>query len=163
MSANYSRSCQKINLRLLRCLTARTALYHRDSKHSFLRILAIGNSSRNYDIVNRIFENAGNSSQTGIHVLFAQDIGSPWRLSGGVNWFKNDIDALETFLLFPTRRPFALAASQDDTWDLTLNNQLQLPRAIALQASYIDYATRNVPQGIGRARTSVDSPPNGRL
>ena len=45
---------------------------------------------------------------------------------------------------------------RDDTWDLTFNNQIQLPRAGELQASYIYYAARNVPQGRERARSSVD-------
>ena len=133
-----------------------TAVYHRDISDSFLRILAIDESNPTYDIVNRIFENAGDSTQTGVEVLLEQDIVDQWRLSGGVNWYQNDIDALETVLLFPAPRPFALAASTDHTWDLTLNNRIALPRAIELQAGYIRYAERNVPQGIERARSSVD-------
>ena len=133
-----------------------TALYHRDIKDSFLRIFAIDDSNPNYDIVNRIFENAGNSAQTGIQVLLAQEIIDQWRLSGNVNWYQNDIDPLETTLLFPTRRPFSLPGSKDDTWSLNVNNQIRLPRAIDLQASYIYYAARNIPQGIERARSSVD-------
>ena len=133
-----------------------TAVYHRDISDSFLRILAIDESNPTYDIVNRIFENAGNSTQTGVEVLLEQDIVDQWRLSGGATWYRNDIDALETVLFFPTPRPFALAASTDHTWDLTLNNRIALPRAIELQAGYIYYAERNVPQGIERARSSVD-------
>ena len=91
-----------------------------------------------------------------MEILLEQDIVDQWRLSGGVNWYRNDIDALETVLLFPAPRPFALAASTDHTWDLTLNNRMALPRAIELQAGYIRYAERNVPQGIERARSSVD-------
>ena len=104
-----------------------TALYHRDITDAFFRVFAIDDSNPRYDIVNRIFENAGDSTQTGVELLLEQDIGDPWRLSGGVNWYRNDIDAFDTILLFPTRRPFALAASTDNTWDLTLNNQLRLP------------------------------------
>ena len=133
-----------------------TALYYRAIEDSFLRLFAIDDSNLNYDIVNRIFENAGNSTQTGVEVLLEHEIGDQWRVSGSVNWFKNDIDAFETILLFPTRRPFALAASEDDTWDVTLNNQIQLPNAIELQLSYIYYAERNVPQGRERSRSSVD-------
>ena len=133
-----------------------TALYHRDIQDSFLRVFAIDDSNPSYNIVNRIFENAGNSSQTGVEVLFEHQLAAAWRASGSVNWFRNDIDALETTLLFPTRRPFALAASRDDTWDLTLNNRLELPGAVELQASYIYAAGRNVPQGRERARSSFD-------
>jgi outer membrane receptor protein involved in Fe transport len=135
--------------------SASTALYHRDISDSFLRIFAIDDSNPNYDIVNRIFENAGNSKQTGVQVLLAQSVGL-WRGTSNVNWFMNDIDALETVLLFPIRRPFAVAGSSGDTWDLTLNNRFQLPRAIELQANYIYYAGRNVPQGRERPRSSFD-------
>ena len=124
-----------------------TAIYRRDIADAFQRILARDDSDLNYNIVNRLFENAGNFTQTGAEVTAEQQISAPWRLSGSVNWFVNDIEALETELLFPTRRPFSLAASRDDTWNLTINNQVQLPREGELQLSYIYYAGRNVPQG----------------
>ena len=133
-----------------------TAVYRRDIADAFQRIFAFDDSSVSYDVVNRIFENAGNSTQTGVEVVAEQQISVPWRLSGSVNWFMNDIDALETELLFPTRRPFVLAASRDDTWNLTINNQVRLPREGELRLSYIYYAGRNVPQGRERARSSLD-------
>ncbi len=133
-----------------------TAVYHRDISDSFLRILAIDDSNPSYDIVNRIFENAGNSAQTGIEIILEQQIAAPWSVSGSINWFTNDIEALDTILLFPTPRPFTLAASNEDTWDFTVNNRVQLPRAGELQLSYIYYAARNVPQGRERARSSLD-------
>ena len=133
-----------------------TAIYHRDLADAFQRVFAIDDTNPDYDIVNRIFENAGNSTQTGIEVIVEQQIAAPWRLSGSVNWFTNDIEALETTLLFPTPRPFTLAASRDDTWDFTINNQFRLPRTGELQLSYIYYARRNVPQGRERARSSLD-------
>ena len=136
--------------------SATAALYHRDITDAFLRVFAIDDSNPNFDIVNRIYENAGNSRHTGIQLLLAQEVGSRWRATANVNWFANDIDPLETTLLFPTRRPFTLAASSDDTWDLTFNNQVQLPKASELQVTYIYYAARNIPQGRQRARSSFD-------
>ena len=133
-----------------------TALYHRDIADSFFRVFAIDDSNPNYDVVNRIFDNAGNSAHTGVEVLVEHEITEPWQVSGSVNWFKNRIDAFETTLLFPTRRRFSLAASKDDTWDVTVNNQIRLPSALELQLSYIYYGARNVPQGRERARASVD-------
>ena len=133
-----------------------TSFYYRDIEDAFFRIYAIDDSNPNYDIINRIFENAGNSTQTGLELLFSQEINDVWSLSGNVNLFENDIDAFETTLLFPTVRPFALAASNDDTWDLKINNELSLPGALEVQLSYIYYAERNVPQGRERDRSSVD-------
>lgn len=136
--------------------SARAAVYRRDISDAFLRILAIDDSNPDYDIVNRIYENAGTSHQTGVEFLLEQQLSGSWRASGSVNWFNNDIDALETTLFFPTRRPFSLAASQQSTWDFTLNNQFRLPHAAELLVSAIYYGRRNVPQGFERARSSVD-------
>ncbi len=136
--------------------TGSAAVYHRDVSDAFLRIFAIDDSNPSYDIVNRIFENAGNFRQTGVQLTASQQIVRPWRMTGSVNWFQNDIEALETMLFFPTRRPFTLSASKDHTWDMTLNNRFVLPRGLEFQANYIRYASRNVPQGRERPRSSLD-------
>jgi outer membrane receptor protein involved in Fe transport len=136
--------------------TGSAAVYHRDVSDAFLRIFAIDDSNPNYDIVNRIFENAGNFRQTGVQVTASHEIVRPWRVTASVNWFQNDIEALDTILFFPTRRPFTLSGSKDHTWDTTINNRFVLPRGLELQANYVRYASRNVPQGRERARSSLD-------
>lgn len=133
-----------------------SVVYRRDTQDAFLRVLAIDDSNPDYDVVNRIYENAGNATQTGVEVVVQQRMVAPWNVSASVNWFANEIDALETVLLFPTMRPFTLAASSDRSWDFTVNNRVQLPRSGDLQLSYIYYAARNVPQGRERARSSLD-------
>ena len=65
--------------------TGSAALYHRDVSDAFLRIFAIDDSNPSYDIVNRIFENAGNFRQTGVQVTASQAIAGPWRMTGSVN------------------------------------------------------------------------------
>jgi len=136
--------------------SASTSAYRRDISDAFQRILAIDDSNPNYNIVNRIYQNAGSATQTGLEFIVQQQVMEPWRVSGSINWFTNDIEALQTTLLFPTPRPFSLAASKDDTWDFTINNQIQLPREAEVLFSYIYYARRNVPQGWERARSSLD-------
>jgi outer membrane receptor protein involved in Fe transport len=133
-----------------------TAAYHRDITDAFKRIFAIDSSNPNYDVVNKIYHNVGKSRQTGVQVLFEQDIAAPWRVSGSVNWLVVDIDAFETTLLFPQRRQFALAASSDATWDFNVSNQVELPGAGDLRLGYIYYAARDVPQGRERARSALD-------
>lgn len=148
VEAGYSRSWQGGS--------SSAALYHRDITDAFSRIYAIDDSNPSYDIVNRLFQNAGDSRQTGVQLHAEQQILAPWRVSGQVNLFRNEIDAFSTMLLFPTVRPFALAGSRETSWDMTLGNRLQLPRAIDLQVNYIYYAGRNVTQGRERARSSFD-------
>jgi Outer membrane protein beta-barrel family/Carboxypeptidase regulatory-like domain/TonB-dependent Receptor Plug Domain len=125
--------------------SATAAVFHRNIDDAFLRVFAIDDSNPSYDIVNRIYENAGNSRQTGIQAFVAQEIGASWRLSGNATWYRNAIDALETTLLFPARRSFAVPRSSDGTWDIKINNQIRLPRAAELQVNASYYAKRNVP------------------
>ena len=132
------------------------ALYHRDINDAFSRIFAIDSSNPNYDIVNRLYENAGNTTQTGVQLLADHAVSRSWRASGGVNVYRNNVEAFETILLFPTPRPFALAATDETTWDASVNNQFRLPRAVELNANFIYYAGRNVPQGRERDRSSLD-------
>lgn len=136
--------------------SVRTSGYLRDSDDAFMRILAIDNSNPNYDIVNKIYHNVGHARQTGVELNVDQQLIAAWRISARANWYVNDIDELQTTLLFPTARPITLAASHDDTWDFSVNNRLRLPRAAQLQLSYVYYARRNVPQGWERARSSLD-------
>lgn len=130
--------------------------YRRDIDDAFQRVFAIDDSNPSYDIVNKIYQNVGHSTQTGVEMVAEQQVAAAWRLSGSVNWFVTDIDEFETTLLFPTERPFTIDASNDDTWDLTVNNRLQMPAAGEVQLSFIYYAGRNVPQGYERARSSLD-------
>jgi hypothetical protein len=134
----------------------RASGYHRDITDAFQRIFAIDESNPNYDVVNRIYQNVGQSRQTGVELVGEHQLAKPWRLSASVNWFVRDIDALETTLLFPTTRPFSIPASSDDSWDFTINNRIQLPRAAELQLSHVYYAARSIPQGRERARSSLD-------
>ena len=130
--------------------------YHRDITDAFQRIFAIDNSNPNYDIINRLYENVGQATQTGVHLVAEQQVATQWRVSGSANWYVQDIDSLQTTLLFPTRRPFSAAASRDDTWDLTINNRFRFSSGQEIQLSFINYAARNVHQGRERARSSLD-------
>jgi hypothetical protein len=68
----------------------------------------------------RKVENPFVRPQTGVQVVVDQQVRTPWRVSGSVNVFRNEIDAFETVLPFPRRRPFGLDASTVGTWDATL-------------------------------------------
>jgi hypothetical protein len=136
--------------------SVRASGYRRDISDAFQRVLAIDDSNPDYDIVNRIYQNVGRATQTGIEVVGEQQIIEAWRVYAGVNWFVHDIDDLESVLYFPTERALSIPGSSDDTWDLTINNRVQLPRAAELQVSWIYYARRNVPQGWEHSRSSLD-------
>jgi len=133
-----------------------TAVYHRDIDDAFIRVFAIDDTNPNYDIVNKIFQNIDHTQHQGIELLFSQDIAERWEFSASLNWYEITIDAFETNVLFPTSRPFSIQDSKDDTYDLQLNNELNLPFNVSMQLSYNYQAKRNIPQGTQRARSTMD-------
>ncbi len=136
--------------------SAIVSLYRREIDDPFTRVFAIDNSNPSYSIVNRIYQNVGSGTNTGIEVLFNRDVGERWRLSGSANVYENVIDAAQTTLLFPVQRPFAVPRTEDSTWDMKLNSLLRLPNGIEAQLSFVYYAAKNIAQGREAARSSVD-------
>ena len=132
------------------------SFYRRDIEDPFVRVFAIDDSNPDYEIVNRIYQNVGSGTHTGIELIFSQDIGEHWELSGSANVYENVIDAAETTLLFPVVRPFSVPRSADDTWDMKLNSLLKLPNGIEAQLSVVYYAEKPIAQGREAARSSVD-------
>lgn len=132
------------------------SVYHRAIDDSFIRIFDIDASNPQYSIINRLYTNVGSATNDGIEMILTQDIGDFWKLSGSLNWFENKVDQYATQLLFPVVRPFTVAASTDATWNLSLNNQLNLPWDIRMQLSLTYYAPKNFAQGQDAARSSVD-------
>jgi outer membrane receptor protein involved in Fe transport len=136
--------------------SAIVSLYRRDIDDPFTRVFAIDASNPSYTIVNRVYQNVGSGTHTGLELLFTHDLGSNWRLSGSANWYENVIDAAQTLLLFPVPRPFAVPRTADNTWDAKLNALLRLPGGIEAQLSLVHYAAKNIAQGREAARSSID-------
>jgi hypothetical protein len=136
--------------------SAYVAIYHRDIEDTFQRLYAPDTANLVYPITHKIYQNTGDSSNDGIELTLSQDINDIWSLNASLNWYQNQIDGTTVEVLFPFVRPLTIEASDDDTWDLKLNNSFSLPYETELQLSYIYYADRNIPQGKAFARSSVD-------
>jgi outer membrane receptor protein involved in Fe transport len=130
--------------------------YHRNIDDPFTRVFAIDPSNTTYDIVNRVYQNVGSGTNTGLEMLFTKDAGEFWELSGSVNWYDNVVDAAETTLLFPIPRPFSIPETKDNTWDLKLNSLFEAPGGFRVQLSLVYYAEKNIAQGRQDSRSSVD-------
>jgi len=132
------------------------SVYQRYITDPFIRVFDIDYSNPEYNIVNRIYQNVGSASNEGFEIIAAQDLTDYWSFSGSINWFENEVDRYETTLLFPAPRPFFVNQSSADTWNLNLNNQINLPYEIRMQLSFTYYAERNFSQGKEAARSSLD-------
>ena len=132
------------------------AVYTRRSDDAFQRIFSIDNSNPDYDIINRIYQNTGRATNRGVELLYSQEVKNWWKYSLGANIYRIGIQEYTGTLLFPTVRPFTLAASDDNSWDVKFNNQFTLARGWKGQLTAIYLAARNIPQGRELARSSVD-------
>lgn len=130
--------------------------FHRIIEDPFMRIFAIDSSNMEYNIVNRVYQNTGGATNTGIEILLTQDIEKLAKLSGSFTWYHNQIEAYTGKLLFPYVRPFSIPASDDNTWDFKINGLFNLPKDLQLQVTGIYYAPKNIPQGRQLSRSSVD-------
>jgi len=132
------------------------SIYRRNIDDPFVRVFALDESNPDYDVVNRIYQNVGSGTHTGVELIFTHDLGEHWELSGSANVYENIIDAAETTLLFPYVRPFSVPRSEDDTWDTKLSSLLKLPNGLEAQFSVVYYAEKPIAQGHEAARSSVD-------
>lgn len=136
--------------------SASAAYYYRDIEEPFTRVFAIDATNPSYDIVNRIYQNVGRATNTGVELIGQQKLGSWLTLSGSANFYQIQFDAYNTLLLFPTRRPFHVEASDDTTWDAKVSALFKLPADTELQASFVYYAGKTIAQGTQDARSSFD-------
>ena len=133
-----------------------TSVYHRMIQDQYMRIYSIDDSNPDYDIVNKIYQNTGKATNTGLELLLSQDISNNWKVSGTFNWYSNTINAYQGTLLFPYERTFAIQKTTVDAWNAKINTELLLPKDVTLQLTGVYYSDRNIPQGKELARSSVD-------
>ena len=122
-----------------------------------MRIFSLDESNPDYDIVNKIYQNTGYATNTGIELLMSQHITKNWKLSASLNWYVNHIDHYTGTLLFPYVRPFSIEKSSDNAGDFKINNEIALPANWTLQLTGLYYSEKNIPQGKQLSRSSIDA------
>ncbi|MDB4582294.1 TonB-dependent receptor [Draconibacterium sp.] len=130
--------------------------YHRIIEDAFQRVYSIDESNPDYTIINKIYQNTGSAGNTGLELVFSQQMAKVWKLSGSFNGYNNEIDAYSGIMYFPYERPFSIDATKDKTWDAKLNNQFEFEKGWEIQLTGVYYAEKNIPQGKQLARSSVD-------
>ncbi len=132
------------------------SLFYRNINDPFTRVFAIDDSSNDYSVINKIYQNVGRGTNAGAEIIVTQKIGKAWTFSGNLNYYRNTFDDHQGTILFPFVRPFQIQASSDDTWDIKISNQFRLPKQFQVQLTGIYFAAKNIPQGRQASRSSVD-------
>lgn len=130
--------------------------YHKMINDYFTRIYAIDEQNTGQNIINKVYQNTGKATNTGVEVVFDQAITRFWMLSGSVNWYQNKINEYSGIMYFPYERPFVLSKSSDNPWYAKLNNQLSVWKDMKIQISGSYFASKKIVQGEERSRWGID-------
>jgi len=137
--------------------TSSLAVFHRRITNAFQRIYAIDATSVNYDIINKIYQNTGKATNSGVELVAAWKAGSGVKLNGSVNAFLIRRPSTTLTLLFPYERTVALDRARDFTWDGKLGLEASLGGSTTLQLNGTYYAARDIAQGSQASRGSIDA------
>ncbi len=130
--------------------------YHRLIKDPYMRIYTADTSNADYDVIVKIYANTGGATNSGVEMVFSQQILDFWKLSGNTNLYKNSIEAYQGDLRFPYIHTFEIKKSEEYTWDAKLSNQFKLNEQLEIILITLYLAPKNIPQGRQLARSSVD-------
>ncbi|WP_425504315.1 TonB-dependent receptor domain-containing protein [Rhabdobacter roseus] len=131
-----------------------TALYHRQADGTITRI---GSTVPGSTIIYNIFQNAGRSYNTGLEVVFSQEISKALSFNLNLNGYRNQIDAFTVRNLYPVPNTFTAARQEMFSGNVKLNSTLRLPKGLDAQLTAIYLAPDLVPQGRIGSRFSLDA------
>ncbi|SHE82774.1 Outer membrane receptor proteins, mostly Fe transport [Mariniphaga anaerophila] len=129
--------------------------FYRTITDIFSRIYTNGNTTGE-TIINTIPQNLGKGSNLGFELAFDHKITSFWNMNGSFLWYANQINAFSGTSIYPQPQPFHFEENKSNTWNLKLNNNLELPWNTEMQATAIYYAPDIIPQGKTEDRFSFD-------
>ena len=129
------------------------AIYHRFADGTITRI---SSSIGNDPLIYAIFQNAGKSSNSGLEMVYAQEVSDSYSFNLNGNVYQNKIDAFSVVNLYPSENVFSADQQKITSGTLKLNNTFHFSKKLDAQltASYI--APDIIPQGKRDAMFSLD-------
>ena len=130
-----------------------SAAYHRAATGTITRIGSIvpGNT-----LIYNIMQNAGKSSNTGVELVYSQDVSKRFSFNVNLNGYRNQIDAFSVVNLYPVENSFTAETQSLFAYNAKLNTFLHLPNAFEVQATGVYLSPDIIPQGTISQRFSLD-------
>lgn len=130
-----------------------TAGYHRWSKDLITRIsTSVGDDP----LIYHISQNIPKSQNSGIEAVWDQQANSTYSFQVNANFYRNQMGEFELENVYPSPHHFYREAQSGFSYNIRMNNQLQLPGGIDVQASLNYFAPDIIPQGRIKSRFSLD-------
>jgi outer membrane receptor protein involved in Fe transport len=129
------------------------ALYHRITDGTITRIATQVPGSV---LLYSIFQNAGRSYNSGIELVWQQELAKWISINAGVNVYQNTINAFSVTNKYPVPTNYKADKQQLVSGNVKLNSLAHLPKGFDLQLTAIYLAPDIIPQGRIEKRFSVD-------
>ena len=130
-----------------------TALYHRIIDGTITRIATqVPNSVLLYNI----FQNAGRSFNTGLEVIFQQNLSKLMGFTASANIYQNTINPFSVTNKYPVPTIYASKKQQRTSGNVKLSTLLHLPKGFETQISAVYLAPDIIPQGQIDSRFAID-------
>lgn len=130
------------------------AAYHRFAEGTITRISSTVGAS---PLIYAIFQNAGKSYNTGLEMVFNQEVSTHYSISINMNGYHNQINAFSVVNLYPSTNTFSAPQQEVFSGNVKVNNQIRLSGGIEAQITAIYQAPDIIPQGTMDARFTIDA------
>ncbi len=130
-----------------------SALYHRFANGTITRIASTVAGS---NLIYAIFQNAGRSYNTGIEMVFSQEVSKNYSFNLNLNAYRNQIDAFSVQNKYPVPNTFTAGKQKIFSGNVKLNNTIRLPKKVDAQITAIYLAKDIIPQGTIGSRFTLD-------
>ncbi|MFM9837643.1 MAG: TonB-dependent receptor domain-containing protein [Cyclobacteriaceae bacterium] len=130
-----------------------SAAYHRFADGTITRISSTVAGST---LIYAIFQNAGHSYNSGVELVFNQEVSPKYSFNLNMNGYRNQIDAFSVVNLYPTTNTFSAAQQEIFSGNIKLNNLFHLSKGVDAQVTAIYLAPDIIPQGKIASRFSID-------
>jgi outer membrane receptor protein involved in Fe transport len=130
-----------------------SAIYHRVANGTITRISTIVPPSK---LIYALFQNVDKSYNTGIEMVWAQEISSCYSFNINLNGYRNQIDAFAVENKYPSTHTFSADRQEIYSGNVKFNNTVHFSENLDAQLTAIYLAPDLIPQGKIQARFSLD-------
>lgn len=130
-----------------------SALYHRISEGTITRIATTVPGST---IIYSIMQNAGKSYNTGVELVFTQDVKKWLTFNLSLNGYENSIEGFTVENKYPITHTFTAERQQQYSGNIKFNGNFHLRKQFDIQVTSIYLAPDIIPQGKIDQRYSLD-------
>lgn len=129
------------------------AIYHRIADGTITRIASTTPPS---NLIYATFQNVNKSYNSGLEIIYAQEISKKFKFSLNINGYKNQIDAFSVENKYPSTHLFSADKQEIFSGNIKLNNSFHFTKNIDAQLMAIYFAPDIIPQGKINSRFSLD-------